>query len=139
MTKEQPTNPNPLYPKNVGYQFQGYFQDNLSIPTFQYRSGTIEIKDRSVVEGTGDQQRLKRVLQFQSPKPQMIWFRALVGAVHRESDQVFRSGRLRLHIPAAETKLRSLSDELTQFELLLRLDIPQGKSSLELRYEPIKK
>ncbi len=139
MTKEAPTNPNPLYPKNVGYQFRGYFQDKLSIPTFQYRSGTIEIEDRSVAEGTEEQQRLKRVLQFQSPTPQIVWFRALVGAIHRESDQVFRSGRLRLHIPAAETKLRSLSDDPTQFELLLRLDIPQGKSSLELLYEPLKK
>jgi mono/diheme cytochrome c family protein len=139
MTKEQPTNPNPLYPKNVGYQFRGYFQDKLSIPTFQYRSGTIEIEDRSTVEGAQDQQRLQRVLQFQSPTPQVVWFRALVGAIHRESDQVFRSGRLRLKIPAAETELRSLSNDPTQFELLLRLDIPQGKSSLELLYEPLKK
>lgn len=139
MTKEQPTNPNPLYPKNVGYQFRGYFQDKLSIPTFQYRSGTIDIEDRSTVEGAQDQQRLHRVLQFQSPTPQIVWFRALVGAIQRESDQVFRSGRLRLKIPAAETKLRSLSNEPTQFELLLRLDIPQGKSSLELLYEPLKK
>lgn len=139
MTKEQPTNPNPLYPKNVGYQFRGYFQDKLSIPTFQYRSGTIEIEDRSTVEGAQDQQRLQRVLQFQSPTPQVVWFRALVGAIHRESDQVFRSGRLRLKIPAAETELRSLSKDPTQFELLLRLDIPQGKSSLELLYEPLKK
>ena len=139
MTKEQPTNPNPLYPKNVGYQFRGYFQDKLSIPTFQYRSGTIEIEDRSTVEGAQDQQRLQRVLQFQSPAPQVVWFRALVGAIHRESDQVFRSGRLRLKIPAKETELRSLSNDPTQFELLLRLDIPQGKSSLELLYEPLKK
>ncbi len=139
MTKEQPTNPNPLYPKNVGYQFRGYFQDKLSIPTFQYRSGSIEIEDRSTVEGAQDQQRLQRVLQFQSPTPQVVWFRALVGAIHRESDQVFRSGRLRLKIPAAETKLRSLSNDPTQFELLLRLDIPQGKSYLELLYEPLKK
>jgi mono/diheme cytochrome c family protein len=139
MTKETPINPNPLYPKNVGYQFRGYFQDKLSIPTFQYRSGTIEIEDRSIAEGTRDSQRLKRVLLFQSPTPQVVWFRAIVGAIHRESDQVFRSGRLRLHIPVKETKLRSLSKEPAQSELLLRLDIPQGKSSLELLYEPLKK
>jgi hypothetical protein len=68
-----------------------------------------------------------------------VWFRALVGAIHRESDQAFRSGRLRLKIPTKETELRSLSNDPTQFELLLRLDIPQGKSSLELLYEPLKK
>ncbi len=139
MTKEAPVNPNPLYPKNVGYQFRGYFLDKLSIPTFQYRSGTIEIEDRSVAVSNDDQQQLKRVLTFQSPTPQIIWFRALVGDIARESNDVFRSGRLRLYLPKVDTKLRSLSEESTQFELLLRLDVPQGKSSLELLYEPLKK
>lgn len=135
MTKEAQTNPNPLYPKNVGYQFRGYFLGESSIPTFMYRSGTIEIEDRSVAEQT----RLKRVLQFDSPMPQTVWFRALTGDFSQESDRIFRSGRLRLTIPKAETKLRSLSDEPKRSELLLRLQIPQGKSSLEFVYEPLKK
>ncbi len=139
MTKEARTNPNPLYPKNVGYQFRGYFLGELSIPTFMYRSGTIEIEDRSVATGTGEQQRLTRVLQLESPMPQTIWFRALTGDIRQESEQVFRSGRLRLTIPKGETKLRSLPDEPTRSELMLRLQIPQGKSSLEFNYEPLKK
>ena len=139
MTKEARTNPIPLYPKNVGYQFRGYFLGESSIPTFQYRSGTIEIEDRSVAEGSDEQRQLKRVLQFDSPTPQTVWFRALTGDINAESDRVFRSGRLRLTIPKAETKLRSLSDEPKRSELLLRLPIPQGKSSLEFLYEPLKK
>ena len=46
---------------------------------------------------------------------------------------------LRLTIPKTETKLRSLSDEPKRSELLLRLQIPQGKSTLEFLYEPLKK
>ena len=139
MTKEARTNPIPLYPKNVGYQFRGYFLGESSIPTFQYRSGTIEIEDRSVATGSEEQRRLTRVLQLDSPLQQTVWFRALTGDISQESDRVFRSGRLRLTIPKAETKLRSLSDEPKRSELLLRLPIPQGKSSLEFLYEPLKK
>ena len=139
MTKEARTNPNPLYPKNVGYQFRGYFLGDLSIPTFMYRSGTIEIEDRSAVAGTEEQQQLKRVLQFDSPTQQTVWFRALTGDISQESDRVFRSGRLRLTLPKTETKQRSLSDEPKRSELLLRLHIPQGQSSMELLYEPLKK
>lgn len=139
MTKEARTNPNPLYPKNVGYQFRGYFLGESSIPTFQYRSGTIEIEDRSAAAGSDEQQQLKRVLQLESPTQQTLWFRALTGDIHLESERVYRSGRLRLTIPATETKLRSLSEEPKRSELLLRLQIPQGKSTLEFVYEPLKK
>lgn len=139
MTKEARTNPNPLYPKNVGYQFRGYVLGESSIPTFMYRSGTIEIEDRSMVTGAEEQRKLARVLQFDSPMPQTIWFRPLTGDISQESARVFQSGRLRLTIPRIETKLRSLSDEPRRSELLLRLEIPQGKSTLEFFYEPLKK
>jgi hypothetical protein len=141
MNKEAPANPDPLYPKNLGYQFRGYYLGESSIPTFQYRSGRIEIEDRTVAVGDAPQRGLKRVLQFESPEPQTLWFRALVGDVLRESDQVFRSGRLRLSIPdipVINAKLRVLSDDPKQSELLLRLEIPRGKSTLELVYEPLK-
>lgn len=138
MTKEARTNPNPLYPKNVGYQFRGYYLGDLSIPTFMYRIGTIEIEDRSVAAGTEGQRQLKRVLQFDSPTRQAVWFRGLTGDISQESDHVFRSGQLRLTIPKIETKLRALSDEPNRSELLLQLQIPKGKSTLEFLYEPLK-
>ena len=89
MTKEARTNPNPLYPKNVGYQFRGYYLGDLSIPTFMYRSGTIEIEDRSMAAGTEGQRQLKRVLQFDSPTRQAVWFRGLTGDISQESEHVF--------------------------------------------------
>ena len=79
MTKEARTNPDPLYPRNVGYQFRGYFLGKSSIPTFMYRSGTIEIEDQSVAAGTDEHRQLQRVLLFDSPTPHTIWFRALTG------------------------------------------------------------
>ncbi len=139
MTKESPVNPDPLYPKNVGYQFRGHSLDESLIPTFQYRSGSVEIEDRSIATGNEQQQFLKRVLYFNSAAPQTLWFRALTGEVSQESDKVFRNGRLRLVIPPVEPKLRPLAGNEKQFELLLRLEIPQGKSSLEFQYEPLTK
>lgn len=138
MTKEARTNPDPLYPKNVGYQFRGYYFDERSIPIFQYRSGTIEIEDRVEATGDDDQPRLKRVLHFESPKSQFVWFRPLAGDITQESDRVFRSGKLRLTIPGVETKLRAFSDDPQRTELLLRIPIPQGQSNLEFSYEPLK-
>ncbi len=139
MTKDQPANPNPLYPKNVGYQFRGYFFDELFVPTFQYRSGNIEIEDRTSASGNEGSRVLQRVLKFDSAAPQTIWFRALVGDIKQESDQVFRIDRLRITVPRSETRLRALPNDSKQVELLLRLQIPQGKSTLELKYEPLKK
>lgn len=139
MTKEAKTNPNPHYPKNVGYQFRGYFLGEAAIPTFQYRSGSIEIEDRTTAAGTEGQRLLKRNLQFDTASPQIVWFRALTGDIKKESERVYRSGRLRLSIPVTETKLRSLSDEPKRSELLLRLSLPQGQSTLEFLYEPLPK
>ncbi|XZE18571.1 hypothetical protein SH449x_003868 [Pirellulaceae bacterium SH449] len=139
MTKEAPVNPDPLYPKNLGYQFQGYFLDEQSIPTLMYRIGTIAIQDRSIVINDESQRRLQRVLQMEAPSPQAIWYRALTGDIVQESDSVYRSGRLRLSIPSTEVRLRALPDEQQGVELLLRLQIPQGESTMELQYDVLNK
>jgi mono/diheme cytochrome c family protein len=139
MTKEAPTNPDPLYPKNVGYQFRGYFLDEAFIPTFQYRSGSININDRSHAALKENKLVLHRVMEFVSETPQVIWFRASVGAIERESDHVFRGERIRITLPEVEAVVRGDSNEPARKELLLRLDIPQGKTTLEIQYEPIKK
>ncbi len=139
MTKEAPTNPDPLYPKNLGYQFHGYELDDSFVPTFNYRCGTIEIEDRSVAIESEEKLQLKRVFRFETTLPQTVWFRALTGEIVKETERTFRDGRIRLTIPATETKIRSLGDDSTRSELLLRLQLPQGKSSLEFIYEPLAK
>lgn len=138
MTKEQPVNPDPLYPKNVGYQFRGYALDAALVPTFFYQSGRLQIEDRTESLSQATRRGLKRVMTFQGSEPQSVWFRALTGDIQRESDRVYRSGRLRITVPDAEATLRTVKDQPDQRELLLRLNIPQGKSTLEIEYELLK-
>jgi hypothetical protein len=139
MTKEARTNPDPLYPKNVGYQFLGYDLDIANVPTLRYRFGSIEIADRSVALRTEEQIRLQRVLELDSPEPQTVWFRALTGNITRESERVFQRDSLQLTIPDTETRLRPLVSDPAQSELLLQIELPQGKSTLEFIYEPLNK
>jgi hypothetical protein len=132
MNKAAPTNPNPLYPKNCGYQFKGYYLDAASIPTFMYQSGELEIEDRAVAEVTGGKSALRRTFQFVSPKDHKIWFRALTGKIEAESERQFKTPELRLSIPPARTALRAVD---SGSELLLELEIPAGKSIKEFVYE----
>ena len=137
MTKEVPNNQNPLYPKNLGYQFKEYFMDEAANPTFVYQSGAIEIQDRSVAVKSDEKLLLQRAFQFNSPNPQTIWYRALTGSIEAESNLVYKTAKLRLTIPIAETFLRTLSDNPESSELLLKLEIPRGKSTLSFTYEPL--
>lgn len=134
MTKEAPVNPDPLYPKNLGYQFQGYYLNEASIPTFMYRLGEIKIEDSSVAIAEQDAKRLRRKITFDSPQSQTIWFRALTGEIEKESAAIYRSGKLRLSFSPAEAQLRPQTGDPEKQELLLRLSLPEGKSTLELNY-----
>jgi mono/diheme cytochrome c family protein len=135
MTKEAPVNPDPLYPKNRGYQFKGYYMDDASVPTFMYRSGDIAIEDRPAAQVVGKKPRLVRTLTFESPRPRTVWFRALTGKVGAESKQRFKSSALRLSIPSVPTVLRPTAADPKSSELLLKFDIPKGKSTQTLTYE----
>lgn len=134
MTKDVPANPDPLYPKNLGYQFKGYHTDDASIPTFMYRSGETEIEDRSAVQLVDTKPRLVRTLSFDSPKDRTVWFRVLTGKVEAESKTVFKSPELRVTVPAVPTVLRPTADAKAS-ELLLKFDIPKGKSTKVIAYE----
>ena len=76
-TRERPVDPDPLYPKNHGYQFKGYHMDDASIPTFMYRSGFIDIEDRPIPDSSAKTPTLRRTLTFSSPQQHVLWFRAL--------------------------------------------------------------
>lgn len=133
MTKEAPVNPDPLYPKNRGYQFRGYQTDDSSIPTFFYRSGKIEIADRTEPTNNG-KKALVRTLTFESPENKTLWFRALTGKIVTESQQQYRISGLRLEIPMTPVLLRPGGNEKIGSELLLKLEIPKGQSTRVLTY-----
>ena len=135
MTKDAPVNPDPLYPKNRGYQFKGYYLDDASVPTFLYRSNDLEIEDRSAAATVEKKVKLIRTLTFNAPKDQTIWFRALTGKVEADSKQQYKTPNLRLSIPAVHALVRPNSADQKATELLLKLEIPNGKSSLTFTYE----
>ena len=135
MTKEAPANPDPLYPKNRGYQFKGYYMDDASIPTFMYRSGDIEIEDRSTAESASEKGRLLRTLTFNSPRAQTIWFRALTGKIEAESKEKFKNAELGITVPPGHTVLRPTAADEKVSELLIQLDIPKGKSNAAFTYD----
>jgi mono/diheme cytochrome c family protein/cytochrome c2 len=134
MTKEAPANTDPLYPKNLGYQFKGYHLDDSSIPTFLYMSGNIGIEDRSVPRVTGKNSQLQRTFIFDTPTPQTVWFRALTGKIEEVSKTQYRVGELRLTIPDVPKMLRQTPDQ-KNVELLLKFELPKGSSTQRLIYE----
>ncbi len=138
MTKEAPVNPDPLYPKNRGYQFKGYQLDDASIPTFLYRTGTIEIEDRAVPTDVGKDNRLRRQWTFQSPRDQTLWFRALTGRIEAESKDRFKTDQIRLFVPPVHAVLRANSADKGTLELLLKFEIPKGISTRTMTYELLK-
>lgn len=146
MSKEAPVNPDPLYPKNLGYQFKGYYLDAGQVPTFMYRVGQIEIEDRSIAVRKNEQVELVRSIQFNSPENTSIWFRALTGETEKlQSDSQFdyATDKLRLTIPRVANVVRPIKSPAipdgSAFELLLQLEVPKGQSTLSLTYEPLKK
>jgi hypothetical protein len=137
MTKEARRNPDPLYPKNVGYQFLGYAMDSAFVPTFRYRSGSIQIEDRSEAWVGSTTPGLKRTLTLNCSRPESVWFRALTGEISLESERVFKTNRLRLTVPNGDWKLRPAAEGTGQSELILQLALDQGNTTLEFLYEPI--
>jgi len=139
MNKDNRVNPDPLYPKNLGYQFQGYQLDRQGIPTFRYRMGAVSVTDRTVATAGEVESAFARRLQFESPTHTTAWFRALTGEIRQPSGGIYESGRLRLQVslPAERVIVRPISEDPPTSELLLRLELPAGTSSLELNYEPL--
>jgi mono/diheme cytochrome c family protein len=135
MTKEAPVNPDPLYPKNLGYQFKGYELDDASFPTFFYRTGDVKVEDHSIPVKGDKNPRLERTLTFDAPKAGTVWFRALTGAIESDSKEVFKRADLTLTIPKVPTVLRATADPKVS-ELLLKFEIPEGKSTRTLTYDP---
>ena len=135
MTKESPANPDPLYPKNRGYQFKGYFMDDASVPTFMYLSGDVAIEDRAVAQTADKKLRLVRTLSFDAPNAQTLWFRALTGKVESASKTQFKILELGLSIPQVPTTLRPTATDPKASELLLKFEVPKGKSTQTLTYE----
>lgn len=122
-TKENPVNPDPLYPRNRGYQFKGYSLDDDDIPTFSYQCHDVAIDDRSVSK----EDSLERTFKFTTKEKTTIYFRALSGKITKVSDTVYQIDKLQLTLPSDQKLLR-------ENELLVKLPLPTGESSITIAY-----
>jgi mono/diheme cytochrome c family protein len=135
MTEEQPINPDPLYPRRLGYQFRGYQLDAGQVPNLLYRMGSLAIEDRTSFDSSSESGALVRAIHFDSPAADALYFRALTGEIEELSSTQFQVGNLRLTVPAGIARVRPMTGNEQASELLLQLEIPQGKSKIEIRYE----
>ena len=132
MDKDNPVNPNPLYPRNLGYQFKGYQLDEEGVPTFMYRTGDVAVEDRVNGVAANRLNRLERRLRFDAPKAETVYLRALTGKVRPLSPTQFATGAVKMWVPEDSALLRGEGDTR---ELILKLKLPKGKSDVEIRYE----
>lgn len=130
MTDEEPVNPDPLYPRRLGYRFRGYAMDDGMVPTLSYRSGEVEVADRS----TADAQSITRSLRLTAPEAETVYLRLAAGKLEQVAANQFKLGALGISVSAGEPILRASATEGEQ-ELLVKLNLPQGETSIEVRYE----
>ncbi|MFT7678061.1 MAG: hypothetical protein ACI8QC_002047, partial [Planctomycetota bacterium] len=131
VSKEEPVNADPDYPRNLGYQFGGYSLDPGGVPTLEYAIGQVQVLDRT----SSKEGQLTRVLSIHSPVAQSLWFRALAGEVQVHDDQSFQLGKLRLRTPKLEHLLRPTDSPEGPSELLLELPLPAGDSTWSFDYD----
>lgn len=132
-SKEVPVNPDPLYPKDRGYAFKGYFFEKDGTPTLMYECGEVAILDRSVVEGDV----LKRTFTLTSEKDGLLFFRALTGKVVEKPAGVFVNGKLKVGTGKAETLMRSFGDEGAK-EILVKMPVKKGETTYTIDYELVR-
>ena len=136
MTKENPVNPDPLYPKNLGYGFRGYSLDDQGVPTFSYEFGKLVIEDNSRPQPLPEDHLLRRTLRITSPARDSLLFRALVGKIEREKEGVFSTPELRLKVLDGQSRLREGLEG--NRELIIELSLKKGQSEFVFDYEALR-
>lgn len=135
-TKEAPVNPDPTYPSQHGYRFQGYSIGENGVPTFRYLCDKIAIEDTSLpVVGT-QSPTLRRTLTFQSKERTNLYFRPLTGSITKVSEKEFKTKDLQFFLKSEDTNampsLRPLAENSQ--ELIILIALPSGTSTLTLDY-----
>jgi mono/diheme cytochrome c family protein len=135
MTEEEPVNPDPLYPKNLGYQFEGYFLNESDLPTLMYRSGGVKIQDTSEPYIIDGRTVLKRTLEFTSKEAETLHMRALTGHIEQPDSGGFRSGDITFTGHGVINMLRPAAKKSDGQDLILVLEIPKGTYTIRIDYE----
>jgi mono/diheme cytochrome c family protein len=135
-TKENPVNPDPLYPRQYHYAFQGYSLGTDDVPTFQYRIGEVSISETSIALTTESPPILRRTLTFNTPKVTILYFRPLTGKLTKLSDTSVGNPEIRLTLGTApaEMIIRKATGENAGDELLIKFTLPAGTSTQTIDY-----
>jgi cytochrome c2 len=137
-TKENPVNPDPLYPRQHGYAFQGYSISENGIPTFRYKSGDIGIEDTTFPFGDNSRTFLRRNLSFQTDKATNIHFRVLTGKIDNVSATVFKNEDLQVTLGDGSARVKPQVRQSSGGELILTIGLPAGTSNLTIDYAPLR-
>ena len=125
-------NPDPLYPRNLGYRFEGYQLDVDGVPTFLYRTGAVSVADRSNAVVSNRLNGLVRTLQLDARKAETVYVRVVTGKVQRLAPRHYGTESLKVWLPETELLYRGAGEVK---ELLMKLNLPKGKSEWGIRYE----
>ena len=121
-----------MYKRQRGYQFGGYQLDKDGVPTFLYRTGAVTIEDTTHAVVDNRLIGLVRTLRLNAPKVETVYFRVLTGKVQKLAPGQYGTDSLKVSVPEASALLRGQGEVR---ELLLKLNLPKGKSEWGIHYE----
>jgi len=122
------------FPQDHGYQYRGYSLDSGKRPAFRYHYGEVVVEDffRDHLDEAGAP-FFRRTLTFSVPsKPEPFYFRVASGKRIERKENEWRIDRLRVRL------LGDLDGEVREGdpeELLVPLELPKGKTVIELEYQ----
>ncbi|MFN5739655.1 MAG: hypothetical protein ACK47H_13880, partial [Akkermansiaceae bacterium] len=112
---------------------KGYSIGEKGVLTFRYHCGEVAIEDTSVTGGENG--KLNRTLTFNSNKSSTLYFRALSGNIESISESSFKIPKLQLNLGKSSAKFSNILRAAGENkELILKLDLPAGTSTLSFDY-----
>jgi mono/diheme cytochrome c family protein len=117
----------------AGYQFEGYTLDSKQRPAFDYRQGTLQVKDFFEAQEGKPAPTFKRTMTFESKEPPVnLWFRAAVSRkIDKQDDGRFKLENgltLRFGLPAGDAP--TVRQSGGGWELLVPLKLRDGRLRL---------
>ncbi|MBK8978782.1 MAG: c-type cytochrome [Planctomycetes bacterium] len=120
--------------RTLGHRFVGYDLDAHGRPTFRYTCGDVTITDAAREDRADGAARpsLRRTLSFATERATTVTFRAATHAdLAEHAPGIVRIGALEIAVPPDSYAIHDAGDAR---ELRLRIDVPTGGTSIELRY-----
>jgi mono/diheme cytochrome c family protein len=116
-------NPAPMFVRERGYKFKGYYYDKKKNPVFMYNFGNVEIED-SLEYSDGE---IVRTLKLKSPSKSEFHFRAAAAAKIAKSEKGYLiQGSLVIELPEKA--------EISGESLLMKMSVPKGEISYKIKY-----